>query len=340
MKKIILFVLIIAIAGCGIRKEFEFEGQTMGTTFHIKVVAWKFKNLDELHTRIVERLAFINKSMSTYAPDSEISRFNKLQDTEEKFYVSKDFLNVTRIAKQIYDLTEGAWDGTVMPLVELWGFSSGSGIREMRTDIPDPASIKSDLLKIGFEKIDISEQGYLQKRNASVSIDYASIAKGYAVDEVSSVIRNNGIHDFLVEIGGEVYASGCRRDGKKWRVGVNTPEKDAPTDAIYKVLAIKNKALATSGDYRNFFEVKGKTYSHIIDPRTGYPVTNGVVSVSILADTCVFADGLATGILVMGRVKGLELIDRMDGVECLIISKDTKGELTNYYSKGFRNYCQ
>jgi len=340
MKKIILIILVVLFAGCGLKKEFEFTGQTMGTTYHIKIITWYFKNLDDMKTQIEERLDEINRSMSTFMPDSEISRFNLMNETGKKFNISNDFLEVAHVAKKIHEITKGAWDGTVMPLVELWGFAgSDSDIYEMRTDIPDEKKIRKILTEIGFDKIEVSEQGYLKKQQAFVSIDFASIAKGYAVDQTANVIREKGVDDFLVEIGGEVYASGYRLDGRNWRVGVNLPKKDSSQDMVYEVVDITNKALATSGDYRNFFEVNGKYYSHILDPRTGYPVTNGVVSVSIIADTCVFADGLATGILVMGQSKGMELINSLEGVECLLVANE-EGKMTNYYSKEFKVYHQ
>jgi len=338
MKKIILIILVILFAGCGLKKEFEFTGQAMGTSYHIKIVTWYFKNMDDMKTRIEDRLEAINRSMSTFMPDSEISRFNLMNETGKKFTISNDFLEVAYVAKNIYEITNGAWDGTVMPLVKLWGFSgSNSDIYEMRTDIPDEKKIRKILTEIGFDKIEVSEQGYLKKLHAFVSIDFASIAKGYAVDQVANIVKKKGIDDFLVEIGGEVYASGYRLDGRNWRVGVNVPRKDSPQGMVYEAVDIKNKALATSGDYRNFFEVNGKYYSHILDPITGYPVINGVVSVSIIADTCVFADGLATGILVMGQSKGMELINSLEGVECLLVVNE-EGKLTNYYSKGFKAY--
>lgn len=341
MKKYIFILLVIVFAGCGLRKEFEFTGETMGTTYHIKVVTWAFKDLDYLPTQIEERLESLNRSMSTFMPDSEISQFNSMHETGKKFYVSDDFLHVAQMGKRIYKITKGAWDGTVMPLVKLWGFAgSNSVISEMRTDIPEDKVIRKILMEIGFEKVEISDQGYLVKKQASLSIDFASIAKGYAVDQIADLIRINGFNDFLVEIGGEIYASGHRLDGRNWRVGVNTPRKESPNNMIYEVVDITNKALATSGDYRNFFEVNGKYYSHILDPRTGYPVTNGVVSVSIIADTCVYADGLATGVMVMGVANGLELIDSLDGVECLLVVKEGEEKLINYYSKGFKAYTQ
>ena len=203
--------------------------------------------------------------------------------------------------------------------------------------VPQKREIEDRLANVGFDKIEISEQGYLAKRNPLVRLDLGSIAKGYGVDQVAEVIRKNGINNFLVEIGGEVYASGYKIDGGYWVVGINMPDKDALIDDIYKTVRLKNKALATSGDYRNFFGQKGAFYSHVIDPKTGYPVKNEIVSVSVVADDCTFADGLATAIMVAGHEKGIELVEKLPGVECFIVIKDKDGKLTDYFSKGFGN---
>ena len=164
----------------------------------------------------------------------------------------------------------------------------------------------------------------------------SSIAKGYAVDQITALIRSEGIDDFLVEIGGEVVASGFRKDNRKWRIGVNQPSKGARLNALYGIVELQNKAMATSGDYRNYFETGGKTYSHILDPRTGYPVANGVVSVSITASTCTFADGLATAVMVMGREKGLALIETLVDVEAFIIVRNREGLLETSATQGFK----
>jgi FAD:protein FMN transferase len=325
-------LLFLLFAGCDFKKETVITGKTMGTTYHIKVVSLFYKNTGGLKVKIEERLKDINKSMSTFSRESEISRFNRF-DSEEKFAVSVDFLRVMKVAKKIYQLSEGAWDGTVYPLVELWGFGS----RERKGDLPDEKDIEKILINVGFDKIEISENGYLAKRNRSVSLDLASIAKGYGVDAIADVVRKEGIDSFLVEIGGEVYASGLRKDGGYWRVGINRPDKNAPVDEVYKTVMLKNKAIATSGDYRNYFEKERAVYTHVLDPKTGYPVTNGVVSVSVIADDCTFADGLATAIMVMGHKKGLELADKIPGIECYIVVREKDGKFTDYSSKGFVN---
>ena len=277
------------------------------------------KDTSGLKEKIDNRLQTINQSMSTYLPDSEISRFNAIQDTREKLAVSDDFLQVMLAARDIYEKTGGAWDGTIKPLVNLWGF----GNTRQTHQVPDEAEIKKQMCWIGFQHIDIFPEGYLQKKKSTITLDLASIAKGYAVDQVSGLLQTSGMENFLVEIGGEVFASGYRKDGKSWRVGINQPSTSASSADVYQVVPLHNRAMATSGDYRNYFEAGGRRFSHIIDPRTGYPVNNNVVSVSIVADNCMFADGLATAIMVMGLEHGMALINSLKGVEGFIIVRKT-----------------
>jgi thiamine biosynthesis lipoprotein len=328
---IFLTFLVLFLVGCGTQKEVQLSGKTMGTTYHITVVAGYFLDTAGLQTKIDRRLEDINRSMSTYRKDSEISRFNAWELAGQKIIISDDFWQVMIIAQKIYELTDGAWDGTVKPLLSLWGFDSTKN----KNSIPEKAEIQGQLANIGFNQIEISSDRFLIKHKASISLDLASIAKGYGVDQVTTLIKKMGIENFLVEIGGEVFASGHRKDGKPWRVGINRPQKAAPYDQIYKVINLHNKAFATSGDYRNYFEVDGKRYSHILDPRSGYPISNGVVSVSIVADDCTFADGLSTAVMVLGPQKGLALINKLDDVEGLIVTRQQDGRLIDHYSKGF-----
>jgi len=334
MKKCInttLLIFFVFLAACGFQKQVSFSGKTMGTTYHITVVTGLIKNTKELKDKINMRLDEINKSMSTFRKDSEISKFNALNQTGEKFYISDDFFNVMTVAQHIYELTGGAWDGTIEPLVTLWGF----GNSENKKRIPSKSEIDELLADIGFNNIEISANRYLVKRKAFISLDFASIAKGYGVDQIAALIRTNQIKNFLVEIGGEVFAAGFRKDGKKWKIGINRPKKNAPFDQIYKVLYLQDKGFATSGDYRNYFEFEGKRFSHILEPRNGYTINIGVLSVSIVADTCTFADGLATAVMVLGHKKGLELVNNLDNTECLIVVQAHDGTLTDYHSKGF-----
>ncbi|MGD8883373.1 MAG: FAD:protein FMN transferase [Desulfobacterales bacterium] len=329
---ILSLVILLGAAGAEAQKEHLIQGRTMGTTYHITVLTGYLKSISGLKEKIDARLNEINHVFSTYTKDSEISRFNALNKAGQRFRVSDDFLQVIKVGRKIYRLSEGAWDGTVSPLVDLWGF----GTTQRKTKMPAASAIKALLPGVGFDRIQIIEPNFILKRSARITLDLNSIAKGFAVDQVSQLIAASGFENYLVEIGGEVYAAGLRKDSKKWRVGINRPQKDAAFNEVYKVVSLSNRGFATSGDYRNFFEIDGVRYSHVIDPRTGYPVSNGVVSVSIIADNCTLADGLATSIMVMGVEKGISLVNRLDNVEALIVVEESEGNLVDFYSTGFR----
>jgi thiamine biosynthesis lipoprotein len=324
-------LLLILLSGCGVQKEVVFDGTTMGTTYRIKLIVGYFKSTSGLKEKIDQQLQVINQSMSTYLPDSEISHFNAIDNTQDKLAISDDFLQVMLAARDIYEKTGGAWDGTIKPLVNLWGF----GNTRQTQQVPDAVEIKEQLHLIGFQHINIFPEGYLQKKKSTLSLDLASIAKGYAVDRVSRLLQASGIDNYLAEIGGEVFAAGYRKDGKPWRVGINQPSITAAIAEVYQVVPLHNHAMATSGDYRNYFETDGKRFSHILDPRTGYPVDNGVVSVSIVADNCMFADGLATAIMVMGLEKGMALINSLKEVEGFIIIRKSDNAYAHFSSEAF-----
>jgi FAD:protein FMN transferase len=327
--------LFAALFVCGFDRQNEhiISGKTMGTTYTIKVVSDPSSNRPALEDAVEKRLKEINRSMSTYIKESEISRFNRIQDTNTPFMVSEDFWNVMAIARKLYRLTDGAWDGTVNPLVNLWGF----GGRKSERKIPSKQAIDAALKTIGFKHIVFGDtERYLRKTNPAISLDLGSIAKGYGVDQISELLRENGYQHFLVEIGGEVYASGRKIDGAPWRIGINKPLPDASLNQVYRVVSIQNKGMATSGDYRNFFLKDGIRYAHILDPRTGYPAGSTVVSASVIADTCTFADGLATALVVMGPGRGIALVEQLDSVECFMVSQTPDGALIDRASSGLR----
>lgn len=334
--RLLIFICFAAgcIAGCGFQKEILLTGRTMGTTYHIKVVAGYLTHTSRLQNKIDQRLKQINNSMSVFIQDSEISRFNALNQAGKPVRVSDDFYGVMIMARELFRLTDGAWDGTVGPLINLWGFGDAG----RQGGIPEKEKIFALKADVGFDLIEMDGENLLSKKNPAVRLNLSSIAKGFAVDEVEAVIKSQGIENCLVEIGGEVKASGRKLDGTRWKVGVNTPGKNSPLNQVYEALGLENKALATSGDYRNYFEKNGITYSHIIDPRTGSPVADTVVSVSVLSDSCAFADGLATAVMVMGVEKGLDLVNALTGVECLIVVREAEGLLTDHVSNGFRHY--
>ena len=335
-RSLIIALALIAVSGCSGQREIRIAGRTMGTTYHVTVIGGYLTSVAELKKAIDARLETINASMSTYRPESEISRFNALQESGAAFPVGPDFYRVATLARELFDITAGAWDGTIDPLVDLWGF--GRSQRPAR--IPDDAEIHAGLARVGFDLIDTRREGVLIKRHPRVTLDLASVAKGYGVVVVAELIRRRGFTDFLVEVGGEVFASGVRLDGRQWRIGINRPDAGAPVNQVYKVVALQDRAFATSGDYRIFFEQDGQRFSHVLDPRTGRPVTNGVVSVSVTAATCARADGLATALMVMGVDEGLQLVNALSDTECLMVARDAQGRLVDHYSHGFRHYTE
>jgi thiamine biosynthesis lipoprotein len=328
----VLVGLLSVWVGCDSKREHTLAGRTMGTTYTVKVVTGYFGSVAGLQEKFDRRLDEINRSISPYLTDSEISRFNRFQRVGEEFPISADFLRVMKTAARLYALSGGAWDGTVGPLVDVWGFGRGGSPGR----VPPADTIAALLRDVGFDKIEIRASGALVKRHAAVSLDLSSVGQGYGVDQLVELLRAAGFTDYLVEIGGEIYAAGARPDGRPWRVGISRPAAGARPDDIYKVVSLKDQAFSTSGDYRQLFVQDGIRYSHHIDPATGYPVRNGVVSVSILADNCTFADGLGTAVLVSGVEKGLALIDRLEGVEGLLVVEAADGSLQDYPSKHIR----
>lgn len=328
----IALFICVAISGCG-PLETDIRGETMGTTYGIKIMTGRFVKTGHLPDLVDARLQEINASMSTFIEDSEISKFN---DSIGKvpFTPTADFLEVMQVAMDIHKRSGGAWDGSLDPLVTLWGF----GREEPKEQPPEQEEIEASLSLVDFSRVSISSDGKFLKNDPRLTIDLASIAKGYGVDAIAVLLKDEGYEDFLIEIGGEIFASGKRDKNTPWRVGVNTPSSTAGFGQVYKVLSVSGKALATSGDYRNFFVSEGRMYSHILDPRTGYPVTNGVVSASVIAKTCTLADGLATALMVMGPDSGLELVEQMTNVEALIIVRNQDGDFEEYPSSSFAEY--
>jgi thiamine biosynthesis lipoprotein len=329
-----LFSLIavpLLAAACATRAEQRLEGRTMGTTYHVTLVGVTAARSAALQTRIDRRLEQVNDSMSTYRPQSELSRFNRKGRAGEPFPVSADMLAVMATSARVFDLSGGAWDGTVMPLVDLWGFGPAGAVDEP----PSDEAVRTALGHVGFGRIEV-RSGALVKKDPAVTLDLASIAKGYGVDAVAALLRGEGVADFIVEIGGEIYAHGVRRDGRPWRVGINRPRPDSAPDDVFGVALLRDQAFATSGDYRNYFTSGGVRYSHVLDPRTGRPVTNGVVSVSVLAPDCTLADGLATAVMVMGAEAGVALLEKVEGVEGLVVVEAKDGRLVEHGTAGFR----
>lgn len=315
-----------------IGRQYVLTGKTMGTFYTIKFISHKNDSLPVWKSRVDTRLKEINKKLSMFDPKSELSLFNRVE-TQTPFAISSDFYALMRVAETLYQMTDGAWDGTVKPLVDLWGF----GTKTSSQHIPGIEQINLALSKTGFNHIQIRAPHTISKKKA-VTLDLGSIAKGYGVDAVADLFHSFDVRNILVEIGGELYASGKNKKGKLWVVGINTPDKNYADPSLYKIVRLDNQAIATSGNYRNFFEINGKTYSHIIDPKTGYPVDNKIVSASVISGDCTFADGLATALMVMDVKKGIDLVNRIENTECLIIEKNGQN-LESHVSEQFNRFA-
>ncbi len=281
------------------------SGQTMGTSYRI-VLADPLPGvrLAAIQADVDQALNQLEDQMSTWRPDSELSRFNTSASTDW-FPVSRDTAFVVSEAKRIWKLSDGAFDPTVAPLIKLWHFAEAPG----EQTLPSDSEVEQARSAVGFEEIDVRlEPPALLKKRPELQLNLSAIAKGYAVDLISKLLTEQVASGHLVEIGGEMRSSGRKSDGSSWTAGIETP--DALPRQIHAALRLDDRSLATSGDYRNYFEVDGRRYSHTIDPATGRPVTHNLTSVSVLAEDCLTADALATAIEVLGPERGLELAER------------------------------
>jgi thiamine biosynthesis lipoprotein len=295
---------------------FIYSGAIMGTSFSIKASQLpKGVEVKQLQKLIKTRLDEINQSMSTYLDDSELSLINN-NHTLQKQGVSVELFKVLSTAKKVSKKSAGAFDITIGPLVNLWGFGSDG----MRFKAPNKIKIQELLAKTGDNYYLLNQEKLsIQKIQANLSLDLSALAKGYAVDEAALVLEQQGIHDYMVEIGGELRLKGSNSQGNKWRIAVEKPTINKRE--LHKVLAITNTAMATSGDYRNFFEQDGQRFSHTIDPRTGYPVTHKLASVTVLHASSMVADAWATALMVLGSEQGYKIAEQEQLAAFFIIKK-------------------
>ncbi len=319
-------------------KQYSLTGQTMGTNYNTKIIGSQFDNdvLNTIQNKIDLDLKEVNRQMSTYIPDSEISKFNNSSNTE-KFRVTNEFYEVLKKAVEIHNLSGGAFDITVNPLVTLWGF----GNKSSKLKPPDQKEIDQALRKIGADNLILIDSVHVKKQIPGLENDLSAIAKGYGVDVVAKTLETFNIQNFMIEIGGEIYTRGKNFRGKRWGIGIDRPDYGNLSSRILQdTIYVSNLAVATSGDYRNFFEYDGKIYSHTINPKTGKPVTHSLASVTIIASTCMQADALATAVMVMGAEKGLILLDSLENVEGLLLERLNEGRFREYQTAGFKNYSQ
>ena len=326
MKYIIFVVLGVCLLTYSCKREgklVKFGGEAQGTYYAVTYVDAEGRNFQDSIDVILKKF---DSSCSIYKSNSIISRFNNNDPTAK---ADKDFATVFNKAMEVSELSGGAFDITVGPLVRAWGFSIKG---KMKMDDKKVDSLKQ---YVGYKKIKLVD-GRVIKENPNIQLDYNALAQGYSSDVLGRFLESKGIKNYLVDIGGEVLGRGRKPDGGIWSVGIERP----PSDSLQKqqleaIVALDNRALSTSGNYRKYFIKDGVKYSHTIDPFTGYPVHHTLLAVSVLAENSMTADAFCTAFLVMGKDKAMELIKRTPGLDAYFIYCDEKGNLKTQCSPGF-----
>ena len=299
------------------------EGFIFGTIYHIT-----YHSDTNLKKEIEAELKKVDQSLSPFNKTSVITKVNR----NENPVVDPMFKEVFLLAENISNETHGAFDITVAPLVNEWGFGFKKGVEPTRQVI--------DSLKyiVGYQKVKLTPKNYVQKQDPRIMLDCSAIAKGYGCDVVARLLRKNGINDYMIEIGGEIVTRGFNQKQEPWRIGVNKPTDDSlnTSQELQTVLNVTDIAMATSGNYRNFYYKNGKKYAHTIDPKTGYPVQHTLLSATVLAKDCATADAYATSFMVMGLEKAKEILNRHSELMAYLIYTNDDGKTEVWYSPSLK----
>lgn len=330
MKKIlfIIFCIIIIFVSCSNKKYYYIKGFIQGTTFHIK-----YEHTKNLSNEIDFLLQLFNTYFSNYDSTSLISRINR-NETDTLNEILEKLLNESF---KINYITDGAFDITVAPLANLWNF----GWKKSEQIVPDSAKIDSVLKYVGMNKISIKNHRLI-KENENTTIIVNAIAQGLSSDFIADYFNSLGITNYLVEIGGEVFCKGVNSSGKEWNVGIEKPiNNDLEINESKLIVKLSNKSICTSGNYRKFVEFEGKKYGHELDPKTGYPAKNSLLSVSVISNSAMYSDAMATAFMVLGLEKSMKITDSIPELEACFIYSDT---ITNTekiaFSKNFAKYIK
>jgi len=295
-------------------------GTTMGTQWHIKLHPFPEEKLPLLKKTLEQQLLAINKTFSTYQSDSMISRFNRFA-SKKAFPVSTEFISVVNAAQSVSKASQGAFDITAAPLINLWGFGKAFNIA-----IPSEKQIAMAKQAVGYQYLRIqTSPPALYKTHTHVQIDLSAIAKGYAVDQLAALLDQHQIPNYMVEIGGEIRLKGNNAHGNHWQIAIQKPDTTPPT--AQHIISLPQIAIATSGDYQNYFEANGKRYSHTIDPMTGKPITHQLASVTVLHASAMMADAYATAISVLGVEKGMVFAEQLQLAVTMLV-RDGKQFIT------------
>lgn len=307
----------------------EISGTTMGTIGYS--VKYFNENGFNYGAEIDSLLKVWNLSLSTYIPTSEISRFNSGDSCFH--FESEYFLPVLEASKQVFEKSDGAFDPTVGPIVNAWGFGPDKSM------VPDSSRVDSLKVLVGFEKISF-DNSKVCKSIAGVKLDFSAIAKGYAVDVVADYLLEKGIDDLLVEIGGEIVCRGSKPGEAPWITAIEDPTVEVYEREILAVAELHNKAVATSGNYRNYYVRDGRKYAHTIDPSTGYPVFHSLLSASVFAENCMIADAYATAFMVVGLEKAKEILKQDEALDAYLIYTGEDGEIRTFVTEGIASHIK
>jgi len=310
------------------------EGRTMGTFYMVKVagVAQNGKLAAELRGTVEKRLDEINRQMSHYLPDSELARFNNSTSTTP-FKVSSEFARVTRFALELGHTTEGAFDPTLGPLINLWGFGPAGSTGK----VPSADQLAACRAQCGAHHLRVTAQDELQKDIPGLQLNLGGVVKGYAADEAARVLRGRGYTNLSVSVCGEVVAWGLNSEGQPWQVGIERPQYGGPPGAaLSAIVPLSGRALSTSGDSHQFFrDEHGHVFAHLLDPATGRPIQNSLASVTVIAADGLTADGLATALFVLGPERGLRWVEAHPEIAALFIFREAAGRFRLVASSRF-----
>jgi FAD:protein FMN transferase len=320
----IVFFLVWKYREGNTLKKIEVSGKTMGTSYAIKYLDYEGTNYQK---EIDSILIAFNQSLSIYIPESEISRFNK--GTLHKFE-SPFFYPVLKKSREVYEKTQGAFNPAILPLVQAWGFGTD---KKLRADV---SKIDSLLSLVRFDSI-FFDQTSVCKLSPDVTLDLGAIAKGYGADIIAEFLESKQIENFMVEIGGEIVGKGKNEKGNTWVIGINRPTEGNDQN-FQSIVQLENRALATSGNYRNYYEKDGKKYAHTISPYTGYPVNHTLLSASVFSSDCMSADAYATAFMVLGLDESKKILESEPSLDAILIFSNDEGELETFTTPGIKPF--
>ncbi len=338
MRPLLLFFLLSLLAACvqdpkppveEVAEILQLNGKTMGTTYSVKIwlnPSQRAADASRLQSLLDSAMVALNEEVSNWEKGSTVARFN---ESDSGIFVgdAPHFIANFILAKRISLATGGAFEPTILPLTNYWGFGAG---KERIAAGVDTAEVLRRLALVDITKVELRDS-FLHKAQADIQIDLGGSAKGYGVDLMAKLLKDQGYQDFLVEIGGEMVAAGRKGSGQ-WIIGINVPEEDASFKEVAKAMPLEDRAIATSGNYRNYYKLAGTTFSHTLNPKTGFPERNSLLSASILAPDCATADAYATACMVLGPEAAMELIKNTPGLDGYLLVRTEAGGMEARFS--------